>query len=61
MYTTEKRNRQPAIVTNCEVIFEMNGKLKVTNRLANITAIEFFKIKNKKLLVKNSTSLFLAK
>ena len=61
MYTTKKRNRQAAIETNCEVMFEMNGRHKITKRLAAATAKVFFKIKNKKLFVKNSISLFFAK
>ena len=60
-YTNKKITRQLAIETSCEVIFKINGQLKVTNKLEIITAIAFFKIKNKKLLVKNITSFFFAK
>jgi hypothetical protein len=60
-YTNKKITRQLAIETSCEVLFKINGKINATIKPAVITETVFFKIKNKKLLVKNCTSFFFAK
>ena len=59
-YTNKKITREHAIEISCEVLFKINGKVNITINLAIITDIAFFKIKNKKLLVKNNNSLFFA-
>lgn len=59
-YTNKKIIREHAIEIICEVLFKINGKVNVTIKLAITTETAFLKRKNKKLLVKNSTSLFFA-